>query len=312
MQYEQRMYARLKFLELMAELNETTFEGFFHDLMCVRYPEFLDVRTHGNLGDQGSDGLMLHERKLFACYAPQTVSATEIRSKIRSDVAKALEKRLGQFDVFVFVHNDRRGMHPEIATELSLMQQAHPEISFQQMGSRRLWHECMQLDVASAESVLRCQIPIQPIVHGVGMEDLAPLLKHLRDQRTPADPLMALPEVDPRKLDFNLIHDEARQDLLRGTRQSYLVDEFYAGSLRAVEHDEVARGFRLYYEQVRDEWPDAEDVLWQLEMYVLGNGSVPPRVQRAAWVILAHFFERCDIFEAPPADWSAPRLQVPA
>jgi hypothetical protein len=51
MQYEQRRYARLKFLELMAELNETTFEAFFHRLMCARYPEFLDVRTHGQLPD---------------------------------------------------------------------------------------------------------------------------------------------------------------------------------------------------------------------------------------------------------------------
>lgn len=311
MQYEQRMYARLKFLELMAELNETTFEAFFHRLMCARYPEFLDVRTHGKLGDQGSDGLMLHESKLYASYAPQTVSATEIRQKIRSDLAKALEKRADQFNTFVFVHNDRRGMHPEIATELSDQQRAHPDLQFQQMGSRKLWHECMQLDVALAEDVLGCQIPIQPVVHGIGMEDLAPLLKHLRDQRRAADPLMPLAEVDPRKLDFNGIQEEAREDLLRGMRQSHLVEAFYAGTLRAVEHDEVAQGFRVYYEQVRRDFPDPEDVLWQLEMYVLGNGSVPPRTQRAAWVVLAHFFERCDIFDAPPPGWSGP-LGIPA
>lgn len=304
MQYEQRMYARLKFLELMAELNETSFETFFHDLMCARYPEFLDVRTHGRLGDQGSDGLMLHEHKLYACYAPQTVSATEIRKKIDSDLAKALAKRREQFDTFVFVHNDRRGMHPEVATVLSEVERLHPQLRFQQMGTRRLWHECMQLELALAEDVLGCQIPIQPVVHGIGMEDLAPLLKHLREQRKAADPLMPLPEVDPGKLDFNRVQGEAREDLLRGMRHSHLVDEFYAGTIRAVEHDEVAQGFRLYYEQVRREWPDAEDVLWQLEMYVLGNGSVPPRMQRAAWVILAHFFERCDVFEAPPADWT--------
>ncbi|MEV6425635.1 hypothetical protein [Streptomyces sp. NPDC051662] len=99
------MYARLKFMELMAELNESTFEAFFHRLMSARHPEFLDVRTHGRLGDQGSDGFMLHESKLYACYAPppQTVSATEIRQKIRSDLAKALAQRADQFDTFVFV-----------------------------------------------------------------------------------------------------------------------------------------------------------------------------------------------------------------
>lgn len=162
-----------------------------------------------------------------------------------------------------------------------------------------------------AEDVLGCQIPIQPVAHGIGMEDLAPLLKHLRDQRRAANPLMPLSEVDPLKLDFNRIREEAREDLLRGMRQSHLVEAFYIGTLRAVEHDEVAQGFRLYYEQVRRDFPDPEDVLWQLELYVLGNGRVPPRTQRAAWVVLAHFFERCDIFDALPPGGSGP-LGIPA
>ncbi|OMI40148.1 ABC-three component system protein [Streptomyces sparsogenes] len=312
MQFEQRMYARLKFLGLMAELYETAFEDFFHRLMCARYPDFLDVRTHGRLGDQGADGLALHERKLYACYAPQTVDVVQVKQKLMSDLAKALEKRSGQFDTFVFVHNDRRGMHPRIATLLSETDAGHPDVKFEQMGTRRLWYECMRLDQEAAEEVLGCQIPIQPVIHGVGMDDLAPLLKHLRDQRVAADPLMPLPDVEPGKLDFNRLHGDARQDLVRGMRHSHLVDAFYEGGIRAVEHDEVAQGFRLYYEQVRQEWTEPEDVLWQLEMYVLGNGSQQPRVQRAAWVILAHFFERCDIFDAPPPGWAGSGVEVSA
>jgi len=96
-------------------------------------------------------------------------------------------------------------------------------------------------------------------------------------------------------------------------RNSHLVDAFYDGTVRELEHDEVAQGFRLYYEHVRNEWEDPEDVLWQLEMYVLGNASQQPRTQRAAWVVLAHFFERCDIFEVPPQDWSpAGTIGMPA
>ncbi|MGO4750484.1 ABC-three component system protein [Streptomyces sp. 2MCAF27] len=312
MQFEQRMYARLKFLELMGELCETAFEDFFHRLMCARHPDFLDVRTHGSLGDQGADGLSLYGRKLYACYAPQTVDVPAVKRKLTSDLGKALEKRSGQFDTFVFVHNDRRGMHPQVATLLSETDAGHPELAFEQMGNRRLWYECMRLDQVLAEEVLGCQIPVQPVVHGVGMDDLASLLRHLRDKRVAADPLMTLPDVDPRKLDFNRLRDEAREGLVRGMRHSHLVDAFYEGSMRTVEHDEVAQGFRLYYEQVRQEWADPEDVLWQLEMYVLGNGNQQPRVQRAAWVILAHFFERCDIFEAPPPGWVGSGVGVSA
>ncbi len=54
MQFEQRMYARLRFLDLMADLHGSAFEDFFHKLMCAGDPDFLDVRTHGNLGDSTS------------------------------------------------------------------------------------------------------------------------------------------------------------------------------------------------------------------------------------------------------------------
>ncbi|MFF8432469.1 ABC-three component system protein [Streptomyces sp. NPDC016566] len=303
MRYEQRAYARVKFLELMAELYENEFEDFFHRLMCSRYPDFLDVRTAGSLGDMSADGLTLHSRKLYACYAPQTVKPSKIRKKFNGDLAGALAKRSGQFDTFVFVHNDRRGVHPEVTTMLSEAATSTPALLFEQMGSRRLWHECMQLDQVTAEDVLRCEIPIKEMTFGIGMDDLEPLLKQLQELRTSSDPLMPLPDVRIEKLDFNRLEGEAREDLLRGMRQAHLVDAFYAGNMRELEHDEVAQGFRVYYEQVRRHWADPEDVLWQLQMYVLGNAQPRPKVLRAALVVLAHFFGRCDIFEAPPTGW---------
>lgn len=304
MKFEQRMYARLKFLDLMADLYESAFEDFFHRVMVTRYPNFLDVRTHGNLGDQGADGLTLHSRKLYACYAPQTGGASAVKTKFTKDLASAVRQRDGQFDTFVFVHNDRRGIHPQVATMLSTADSDHPALGFQQMGTRHIWQECMGLDLALAEDVLGCEIPVKPTVYGMGMDDLAPLLQHLKELRAEADPLMELPQVREEKLDFNQLRGESRDDLLRGMRHTPLVEAFYAGGIRTLEHDEVARGFRIFYEQVRQEHTDPDDVLWQLEMYVLGNERQRPQVHRAAWVVLAHFFFRCDIFEAPPSDWS--------
>jgi len=303
-EFEQRMYARLRFLNLMAELDESAFEDFFHRVMVTHYPNFLDVRTHGKLGDQGADGLALHSHKLYACYAPQTVKAPAVKAKFTSDLTSALRQREGQFDTFVFVHNDRHGIHPEVTTLLSSADSDYPDLTFEQMGTRRLWQECMGLELALAEDVLNCEIPVKPTVYGVGMDDLKQLLQHLKEMRVEADPLMELPQVREDKLSFNQLPGEARDNLLRGVRHTHLVEAFYAGSIRALEHDEVARGFRIFYEQVRRQYPDPDDVLWQMEMYVLGNERQRPQVHRAAWVVLAHFFFRCDIFEAPPSGWS--------
>jgi hypothetical protein len=307
-EFEQRMYARLKFLDLMADLDESAFETFFHRVMVTRYPNFVDVRTHGKIGDQGADGLTLQDRKLYACYAPQTVRASAVKAKFKKDLASAIRQRKGQFDTFVFVHNDRRGVHPQVATLLSVADSDHPALKFEQMGTRRIWQECMGLELALAEDVLGCEIPIKPTVYGVGMDDLAPLLQHLKELRTEADPLMDLPQVHEEKLSFNKLQGESRENLKRGNRHTHLVEAFYAGGIRALEHDEVARGFRSFYEQACLQYPDPDDVLWHLEGYVLGNERQRPQVHRAAWVILAHFFFRCDIFEAPPSDWATAPL----
>ncbi|MEU3499055.1 ABC-three component system protein [Kitasatospora cineracea] len=308
MNFEQRMYARLKFLDLMADLDGAAFETFFQKVMLARYPGFLNVRTHGNLGDQGSDGLLLNSNRLYACYGPQTVRAKAVRKKFQDDLASARRQRAGQFTTFVFVHNDRRGVHPEVVSLLAEARNDHPDLNFEELGSRALWQELMQLDVVLAEDVLACEIPIRPTHYRVGLEDLAPLLGHLGELRTLADPLMELPQVHTDKLDYNRLDSESRDSLLIGMRNVHLVEAFYAGGIRELEQDEVARGFRIYYEQIRREHTDPEDVLWQLEMYVLGNAAQPPRVHRAAWVVLAHFFFRCDIFEAPPAGWSPTEL----
>ena len=57
------------------------------------------------------------------------------------------------------------------------------------------------------------------------------------------------------------------------------------------------------YLRLQAEYSDPEDILWHLEQFIAGNASRAFSVRRAAMVVLAHFFETCDIFEEPTADW---------
>lgn len=305
MNFAQKMYARLKFLEQLQGLKSEAFESFFHDLMTAAHDDFLDVRTHGNLGDQGSDGLSLHSSKLYACYAPRTFDVHKVRSKFTSDLASALRQRSGQFSTFVFVHGDPHGIHPELASLLTSAQQDHPELRFEALGGRGLWQKLLPLPRHAVEDLLGCEISVEEQVYGVGLEDLAPLLASLKERREPADPLMSLAEVNEGKLDYNGLSGEAREKLVRGMRDTYRVAEYYAGVQNPREEDEVAAGFTAHYLVSRDQSQDPEDILFDLQQYVHGNRLHHPRDMRAGWVVLAHFFERCHIFERPPVDWAS-------
>lgn len=124
---------------------------FFHDLMSVRYKDFGDVRTAGNLGDMGSDGHSFYNGKLYACYAPQVFNKDKLKEKFDGDLAKAKAKRDGQFEIFVFVHNERSGMHPQVSSMVAQATVSHKPIKFENFGFRRFRDEFMRLDRSEVE-----------------------------------------------------------------------------------------------------------------------------------------------------------------
>ncbi|QXE34051.1 hypothetical protein KQY30_06850 [Streptomyces sp. GMY02] len=303
MDFTERIFAYLKFHQLLTDMHGEQFESFFHRLMGALHQDFVPVRTHGNLGDLGADGLLLHGRTLHACFAPQTHDFAAVKAKLRSDLGKARAKRNGHFDAFAFVHNDIRGVHPQISVLLSETQEEIRPLRLYVYGKDWLWQEFMRLDRVAAEDLLGCPIAVQDKTYGIGLTDLEPLLRQLQQRKDTAEPLEDLPIVNQHKIEYNSLSAEVRDELVRALRHSYLVDEYYARITRVDEHDLVARGFRIYYDQLRQSTSDPELLWLELEKYVVGNERVTLRTGWAASVVIAHFFERCDVFDVPPPDW---------
>lgn len=301
---EQLMFAHLTFLQKMETCHGEEFEEFFHDLMSYRYADYTPVRTHGNIGDMGADGLRLDARELYACYAPQTFDTSAMKSKFRSDLKSALSQRQGQFSTFTFVCNDKRGTHPEIAGLLAEAKAAHADLSFRSMTCRSLWREVMRLKKEECEILFGTPIPVDGVVYGIGMGDLQPLLDHLAEHRRPSDPNSPIELPNLRKMQYNELSPEYCDLLKWGMRDSGLVEEYYQRISDPLMADEVASGFTEYYRQARDEVEhDPDEIMWEMQCYVMGNQLPKPRVHAAAWAVLTHFFERCHIFESPPDDW---------
>lgn len=59
--FTERMFIHLVYRQRVSELSGKAFKGFFQEIMARRYPGFLDIRTHGNIGDMGADGLWLDQ-----------------------------------------------------------------------------------------------------------------------------------------------------------------------------------------------------------------------------------------------------------
>ncbi|GGL27143.1 hypothetical protein GCM10011588_47370 [Nocardia jinanensis] len=109
--------------------------------------------------------------------------------------------------------------------------------------------------------------------------------------------------VSGKKLDFNGFSEDTKEDLRRMMVRSLDIDLYYSQRVDVTERDEVAAGFNEEYLRLRREFDDPDDILWQLEQYVLGNASAPHANRRAAMAVLAYFFQSCDIFDNPPPEY---------
>jgi hypothetical protein len=300
---QQLLYAKVIFTAQFSELHTNAFQGFFQTLMQYRNPSFLPVRPHGRMGDQGSDGLCVNGHKLYACYAPQSPNDAETTSKFRSDLASALRQRPGQFSTFVFVHNDRLGMHPRIASEIVRARAQHPGITFEQMGKIAIWREFMRLELFEAEDMLGQEIKVEELVYGIGLADLEPLLSHLG--RTRGDRQWVLAHAIPqRKIEFNEFGADVREFLIHGLRFVRQVADYYELYKDILVRDETAAAFRERYQELQSADLSPDEIFQELFVYVAGNRLPDPATLTSVYTILSYFFQSCDIFEEPPSDFA--------
>lgn len=305
MSYLERLAVRFLLTAKFDELHEDEFEDFFQDLMVARYDDFVDVRTAGRLGDMGSDGLSLYSGKLYACYGPQVYSEDKLTKKFWGDLEKAKAKRSGQFETFVFVHNDRRGAHPKLAALLATAAANNSGLKFNNFGFRKIRDEVMRLDRPQAEDLLGTPLPVNEYAYGVGIDELKPLLDHLGRQRSRPDGLQSIEVPSALKLDYNRFSEDTRHEIVRFLHLGALIDDYYTGRVDVTERDEVAYGFREEYQRLRQEDGDEPDlILWHLEHYILGNLSAPLPQHNAAKALIAYFFQSCDVFENAPDEWT--------
>ena len=286
----------------LSELHGNAFEEFFHDVMSARYDGYLDVATHGNLGDLGADGLMLHERRLYACNGPEVDRPAKVGDKVKKDFAKAVKKRGGDFDTYVFVHNNRRGMHPQVSKALSELQKDNPGITVENFGHRRFYNEFCRLERHRIEDLLG-PLPARKVVTGVALEDVLPLLKHLAEERRPTRGLSDIPVPSARKIEYNTFSPDVEDLLRQALKYVPCVHTYYDNCRDPGERDEVAAAFRDHYEMLAEIHDSPDDIFDELECYILGNERADFRMSLNARVVLMYFFEECDIFKLPPDGW---------
>ncbi len=294
----QASFYRLLFQLAFRTKKGVEFQDWFVRLARYAFgPDFEAVRPYGPRGDLKCDGRRLSTGTIFQCYAPYEMRADRLARKVDEDFRGALDN-WHEMTEWAFVHNDERGLPPDVFRYIDSLRNAHPSVKIVIWGEPELSALSERLDLP-AKVALFGPAPSRTGVETLIMDDLPPVINHLQ-REDPSPDEVSLKPPSPDKLEKNELSAEASALLSLGRRKEALVDSYFRNHPRPDLGERIAESFRRTYASLRDQGRSPDQIFAHLQQYA-GSGREPKR-QGAALAVLSYFFERCDIFEDPETD----------
>jgi hypothetical protein len=293
----ERAFRELQFEIAFLKTKGSEFQDWFATIMEKRYPEdFIRVRPWGREGDRKNDGYVRSKRWLFQVYAPNEISATATLAKIDEDYNGALPYWEDHFDTWIFMHNSKDGLGPDVVARLLELDEAGPPAvrswGFEEL--RRVVFELAPEELAS----LFGPVPGRRDMVNLVLDSLSPVLDQVAAMEPNPEPDLRPPPAD--KIDRNMLSEHVAVLLKAGMSRVDLVRKSFR--LQPEKRDEVAESFRRRYEKVRGDGSSPDEIFADLQRHAAGDGVLSPSRQGAVLAVLAFLFEECDIFEQEVAD----------
>ena len=303
---EQQMFARILFENKILKANGQAFENLFIQVMTRRDSRFRPVKPQGSIGDQGNDGFIPEEGRYFQVYAPENPkeSIGTAAEKARDDFENL--KVHWQSDTpitdYRFVFNDKyHGAYPTVEHALSELKRKHGLQIAKPFLAKDLEAEFWGLPTLHKFDVVGV-IPRSEFIADIDYAAMTSILQHLVDNQSPI-PARGLPHVPDfvRKIEFNDI-DEAAILLRIGNFQNGEVEKYFDQHGEFTRTD-IRNRLATAYKNVWQH-PNSQDITRSGDrvFFELLNQIVPAptkQAQDAAIVLIAYFFEKCDVFEEP-------------
>jgi hypothetical protein len=306
----ENFWFRTLFKLKLYEVSGESFQRLFNDIANYRYPDFQAVAPYGNQGDGGNDGWIPSEKRYFQVYGKKADSKTNldyILDKATGDFTK-IQNTWGKVDYYHFVYNDRfEGAPAPVIKAVSDLKITHNLTESTVWDSRKLERLFMELDDDKKECILG-SIPVD-IPDVIDSRMVADLLKHLADNISPR--LLLLNQTAPdfnEKIQFNGLTEPVRDYLKYYSYQTQVVDDFLEKRDLGLKQSIATEMQEMYEESCKEISNDIEDAAnirygWMMEKLIPENAKNHPHTNNAyrvaAQVILAKYFEICDIYEHP-------------
>ena len=289
-------YYESRFENLFRAAKGNEFQTLFERLMGLAYKtDFMACRPWGNQGDRKNDGFLRSVRCLFQVYAPNEMTANDAIAKITEDFEGAKMHWGRHFDKWVFAHNATGGLPPHVQKQLLDFGQVNPGVTLDAWGLeefrlifRKLSNEDLVPWLGAA--------PSDATKASLGFGDLRPVLETLGQRPAPSD--SPVRDVPMGKIEANALSESVATLIKSGMGKAPLVEAFFVQWHDETLGERIAEAFQIEYQRLRGSYtPNA--LFTEIQTWAGGRERGTPEHEMAVLAVIAYYFERCDIYEAP-------------
>lgn len=314
---ERKMMARVLFQLKIHKSNGAAFERLFADVMQYARPDLDKIKPYGNQGDRGNDAYQKNDGRYFQMYAPEEPANTKQEAivKAKTDFETKLLPHWSGFcpvKEYYFVFNDKyHGTSFPIEKELAQIKETHSLNAAEVYLAKHLEQEFISLEEDQILTILGTgSLPRYESTEGLDYSVIAEVIQYI--QNTPIDHIkngkLVVPDINEKIL-FNDLNAFSEYLKIK-QRETWQIDDYFSRNsdfAKSVLRDHLSS----YYQESILEIPDGIDtqgsMLGDLRFaYVLDRiapitkNAAHDRARRdVALVIMARYFETCDIFEEP-------------
>jgi C-terminal domain 10 of the ABC-three component (ABC-3C) systems len=315
-----KLIARRLFRGRVLGAHGAEYQRLFEQVMQHREPRFVRIKPSGAIGDRKNDGYLPDSGTYYQVYAPENPAlpqnATKAAKKAAVDFKGLLEywQQSTPVQHYRFVFNDKYlGSPPPLETALGKIRETY-KIDAQSFLAGNLEDYALDLEEDQLADVLNCPIPEVGPLASVDYGILREVVAHVMESRRPLQSGVPLHAPDfTQKIQFNGLTQQVADLLRYAAYQIEAVDDFFSRNSSFAKQELRDHLSAIYLESrsMVEAQDGAADFLGDLVFFQLSGEMTPAdistkeyqaaAVQDAVFVVMAYYFEACDIFEDPDA-----------
>lgn len=297
---DEKYISRILFKKKIYEADGQKFEDLFSSIMNYSENDFTQIKPWGSIGDRKNDGYIKSKGVYFQVYAPEDIqkSYPDVIKKIKTDFY-GLKEHWNNIKEFYFVINDKyKGVNPDSEQLLETIKNENSLDECKFMLAKDLENKLFNLDDDQILAVSG-HIPDPKNLKSLDYDILNEIIEHINKMPYEKnEENITVPDWN-QKIDFNNLGIIENTKLVNGYFEQGSLDRYLKNNSDFTS-SELQQRVNTLYRELKESLDSTRDIFWELvsKLSPVSNTDY----QASAIVIMAKYFETCDIFEEPNND----------